>query len=90
MHKKKLVEVNEKLVNELVALESLKNSPHVIKCEEFIKTDNNYWLVTEFCNGGCLEELISKNPNGLNTSVMRTLMRKILDGFSELIENDLL
>ena len=58
--------------------------------EEFIKTDNNLWLVTEFCNGGSLEELISANPNGIKTPVMRTLMRKILDGFSELVHNDLL
>jgi len=65
----------EKLVNELVALESLKESPRVLRFEEFIKTDNNFWLVTEFCNGGSLFDYIGANPNGMSPSVLKNLSK---------------
>ena len=32
----------------------LIDSPHVIKMYEFIKTQNNFYMVQEFANGGSL------------------------------------
>jgi len=40
------VQAKEKLVNELVALACLKDSKYLLSFEEFVKTDNNFWLVT--------------------------------------------
>ncbi len=50
----------------MVALSSLADSNYVQEFEEFVKTDHNFWLVQAFYNGGNLENLIEKHPNGID------------------------
>ena len=45
------------MVRELVLLEMI-DSPNVIKVHEFIRTKNNFYMISEFANGGSLQGLI--------------------------------
>ena len=44
------------LKNEINILSKIK-SPHVIGLKDLQKTENNFYLVMEYCNGGDLENL---------------------------------
>jgi serine/threonine protein kinase len=46
-------------MNEIQTLSKIE-SPHIVKFLEMLKTSNNMYLIYEFCNGGTLENLISK------------------------------
>lgn len=46
----------ENLKNEINILAKI-NSPNVIKLVDIVKTENNFYLVMELCNGGDLEKL---------------------------------
>jgi len=41
------------------------NHPNIIKFIDAKKTENNIYLIMEFCNGGSLEEFIAKNKGNL-------------------------
>ena len=53
----KIPKLNEFTSNEITILQSINNK-HIIKLIEFFRTNNNVYLVYEFCNGGTLEERI--------------------------------
>jgi serine/threonine protein kinase len=44
------------LKNEINILSKI-NSPHVISLKDLQKTENNFYLIMELCNGGDLENL---------------------------------
>ncbi len=46
----------ENLKNEINILAKI-NSPNVIKLVDIVRTENNFYLVMELCNGGDLEKL---------------------------------
>ena len=47
----------KRLVNELNILMQV-NHPNIVKFIEFKKTLNNYYLITEYINGGSLESIL--------------------------------
>jgi len=77
----------DKLVNEILALSSLADSYYV---EEFVKTEHNLWLVQPFYNGGNLQNLIEKHPNGIDPEKLKYITFQIVDAFSFLLRKNLL
>ena len=73
-----------------MAFECIKDNKYFLFKEEFIKTDNNFWLVIEYCNGGSLHELFDAHPNGLAPRLQRNLMFQITDAMSVLADYNLL
>ena len=60
LHKfEKIPKLYEFLQNEISILKSIDN-PNIIKLFEIFKTQNNYYIVYEYCNGGNLEDKIKK------------------------------
>ena len=51
--------LNEMTKNELDILSKIRN-PNIIRFVEMLKTVNNVYIVYELCNGGTLEELMTK------------------------------
>jgi len=49
----------EFIMNEIEALQAIKNE-NIIKFHEVFRTQNNVYLVYEYCNGGTLESYIRK------------------------------
>ena len=60
---KSIFQANPKLeqlaINEIKILSSFKNN-NIVKFIETLKTPNNFYFVYEYCNGGTLEDVISK------------------------------
>ena len=56
----KIPKLNEFIQNEINILKSIDNL-NIIKLIEVLKTQNNYYIVYEYCNGGTLEEKIKRN-----------------------------
>lgn len=52
--------LEECTVNEIETLSSIPANDHIIKYIEMLGTQNNYYFVYEFCNGGTLDRLIKK------------------------------
>ena len=71
----------------------IQDSNYAPKFEEFVKTDNNIWLVMEYCNGGSLAELIRDfqlNHIGIPVQVIKSIFWQILDAFGTLLSRKLL
>jgi serine/threonine protein kinase len=45
--------------SEILALQKLKDKPHIINFIEVLKTVNNIYFVYEYCEGGTLEQLLA-------------------------------
>ena len=54
---KEVQKLYEFTMNEIQILSRIEN-PHIIRFLEMLKSQNNMYLVYEFCNGGTLEEAI--------------------------------
>ena len=74
-----------KLNNEINILKTNKN-PNLEKLIDYKKTDNNIYLVTEYCNGGnlskCLKKYIQIFKTPFTEEIVQYLMRQILNGLS--------
>ena len=74
------------------------NHPNIIKYEDFKRTKNNYYLVTEFVNGGSLERNLEKYMSlyhkPFSEEITQYLMRQIVEvvkylHFNNIIHRDL-
>ena len=50
----------EDIINEINILMKMDH-PNIVKIFEFYNSDTHYYLITEYCEGGCLFDLIVKN-----------------------------
>ena len=70
--------------NEIIVLKNLHHK-NIIKFIEIMKTSNHFYLVTEYCNGGDLCEILkeykSKNDKPLSEEIVQHLMSQIIDAF---------
>ena len=64
------------------------NHPNIVKFIDAKKTKNHFYLVTEYCNGGELEEALEeykkKYGKPFSEEIVQYLMRQILDAFNYL------
>jgi calcium-dependent protein kinase len=59
--------------------------PNIMKIFEFFEDDENFYLVTEFCNQGDLVEKLTKmNPNMMNELLVKFLMYQTLSAVAYL------
>ncbi len=42
-------------------MNKLDNNPHIVKFLELLKTQNHYYFIYEFCNGGTLDKLLTSH-----------------------------
>lgn len=55
----RIPKLHEFINNEINILKSIDN-PNIIKLIDALKTQNNYYIVYEYCNGGTLEEKLKR------------------------------
>lgn len=70
------------------------DSPHVVKLLECTKTENNYYLALEYCNGGNLQNYVIARGGRLVEEEARVIFRQIISGMAaikakEVIHRDL-
>ena len=51
--------VQERFINSECVNQSLVKSEYVARLEKAIKTDNRYYIMLEYCNGGDLDEIMT-------------------------------
>lgn len=71
----------EFLQNEVksLSIESLKEHRHIITLVELVTTQNNYYLVYEYCNGGTMEQRVRETQ--LDTHQALLFIRQIISAF---------
>ena len=69
--------------NEINILKSL-NHPNIVKLEEVKRSNNNYYIVMEYINGGglsnCLKKYMDKHKKAFPEEIVQHLMRQIIEG----------
>jgi serine/threonine protein kinase len=53
--------LEECTINEIRMLSKVEENEHVVRFIELLKTQNNYYFVYEYCNGGTLEKYLQQN-----------------------------
>jgi serine/threonine-protein kinase ULK/ATG1 len=69
--------------NELKILSRIGPSTHIINFFELIKTDNYYYFVYEYCEGGTLMDLIGREGRLEEKKAMK-IFRELLEAFKVL------
>ena len=76
------------LEGEIDALKKL-NHQNIMKCFDIYSTQNNCYIITEFCNEGDLENLLKKRDK-LPESEVIPIFRDIVNGFTVVAESGFL
>ena len=75
------------LDNEIAILKDI-NHPNIVKLYEVKETPQYFYLVTEYCNGGSLSDLledyIDKNNNAFPEKIVQYLMKQIVEALKYL------
>lgn len=74
--------LHEFTVNEIQTLAKISNV-NIIKFIEMLRTQNNVYLVYEYCNGGTLEDIIKKKKILTEKEALH-IFAQILNGFKSL------
>lgn len=72
------------LFSEIDILKSLK-SPNIVGFLEVMESDNYYYIIQEFCNGGDLKGVMDKRKNIPEAEAIQ-MLTQICNGFVELIK----
>jgi calcium-dependent protein kinase len=51
--------------------------PNIIKLYDLFMHDGNYYVVTEFCEGGSLQEYYSTNDSDLKEETVKVIMKQL-------------
>ena len=81
------------LINEINILKML-NHPNIVKFIDLKRTNNHYYIMMEYCNGGelhkVLEKYIEKNGKPFPEEIVQHLMRQIIDAFKYIHSKDIM
>lgn len=75
-------------MNEIETLGRI-NNPHIVRFIEMLKTQNHYYFVYEFCNGGTLESLLQQHKTLSESQALR-IFKQILKAFSSLVKANII
>ena len=81
------------LINEISILNILNKArhPNIVKFEEFKQTQTDYYLIMEYCNGGCLSDCLKQyreiHGKPFPEEVVQYLMRQIISAVKFLHQN---
>ena len=80
--------MNNKLIkNEIDILKKLSH-PNIVRIYEFYESNNNFYLINEYCDGGELYNYINKST--LNEQQLSILFYQVFSGLCYLHENNIL
>lgn len=65
--------------------------PNIMHLFEFLESQNNYYMVIQYCNGGDLEGYVKKKPNQLlPEGEALYYLKQIMNGFQELYKEKIM
>jgi serine/threonine-protein kinase ULK/ATG1 len=85
---KKYSSSNREMLESEVSILRVMDHPNIIKCHDVYLTNNNCYIITEYCEGGDLLGLLKKHSRGetISDGRMSSIMRDLLSGFRYLVE----
>jgi len=66
-----------------VEILQLLNHPNIVKLADIRATDNHYYLVFEYCNGGDLSSFRKKKGGIIKEETVRYIFKQIVEGLNE-------
>lgn len=79
----------ENLKNEINILSKIR-SPYIIKLLDIQRTENNFYLFMELCNGGDLEQLKEIRGGRFSELEARIILQQLVRGFKEIYEHQVM
>mmetsp|Transcript_61460 Transcript_61460/g.71527 ORF Transcript_61460/g.71527 Transcript_61460/m.71527 type:complete len:309 (-) Transcript_61460:101-1027(-) len=76
------------LMREIEILRKIKGK-HIIELKEILRTPNNLYIITTFCNGGNLETKLALNGGKLTERETLKILKQIAEAFVEIENIDL-
>ena len=73
--RKNLGRVKEHFINTECINQDMINSDYVCRLDRAIKTDNRYYLMLEYCNGGDLDELMEAKNYKVSAQTVHKIMK---------------
>jgi len=73
----------------IVQLLKLINHPNIIKFVDFKEDSDNIYIITEFCNGGNLENYLNEIKRPLSEEEVQHVMKQVVDALKYLNENSI-
>lgn len=80
----KNTEQKEKFKTEIYIMSQIRH-PNIVHCFEFYESNNHYYIIMEYCEGGSLERLRNL-PGGISEEQAMTYMTEIREAFRKLRE----
>jgi len=76
----------KRLEREIEILQML-NHENIVKLKDLMVTDNHYYLIFEYCNGGDLTKYCNNKDGKLDEHTARHIIRQVVEGLNELYNN---
>jgi serine/threonine protein kinase len=81
----------ERLLNTEVSIMNEITHPNILHLHDFLESENNYYLVMDYCNKGDFEQYLFKQPGRcLNEVEAVFYLKQIINGFQELYKRNIL
>ncbi|CAD8059296.1 unnamed protein product [Paramecium sonneborni] len=77
----------QQLINEIRSMKQL-NHKNIVKFLDFYETQNNFYIISEYCNGGDLRDIIKRGK--LDSKSVINILRQILNGYYSLYQNSII
>ena len=77
----------ETLASEIEILKKLDH-PNIVRLYDVLNTTNNIYIITEYCNGGTLDDLLRREKK-LNENKAIFVMKDLLNGFQEILKHNI-
>ncbi|CAD8047842.1 unnamed protein product [Paramecium primaurelia] len=77
----------QQLLNEIRSMKQL-NHKNIVKFLDFYETQNNFYIISEFCNGGDLRDIIKRGK--LDSLSVINILKQILNGYHQLYQNSII
>ena len=72
--------LEECTVNEINILSNIEAHQHIIRYYDMLKTTNNFYFIYEYCNGGTLENLLSKEKKLSERDALQ-IFKQLMEAF---------
>ena len=58
----------------------------MVRLDKAIKTDNRYYLMLEYCNGGDIEELMKVKKWQISLNSIQKIMKQLVTGMNDMMK----
>ena len=79
---------NKLFEREVLLLRTIQSN-HIVKIHDIVKSKHHFYLIMEYCNGGSLQDLMSRRKF-LSETEAHFIIKQITDGFVQLYNSNVI